>query len=239
MLCFLWADLKELCSQSVFGVRIVWVAASYSVHSENIFSCVSRKLFSSATWEQQLKYSRILSSQSYPFPNYICDGQCNKSSNKSENSFFSFSSEIWQGRAVLLPMSIMWCSRTGRRHPHIQINSFCVHQKVFPICCLSVSQNTFSVAHPVTAAEWYACYFIFSLLCPTELSVALIICTPMGYCRMCFSIAWWEKGSFSLSLLLDCTRRSVLFLRDSCGAFLLWWCSHHVSHIRELNSSTW
>ena len=63
MLCFLWADLKELCSSSELGMRIVWAAASYSNNSENIFSCVSRKLFSSATWEQQLKYSRTLPSQ--------------------------------------------------------------------------------------------------------------------------------------------------------------------------------
>lgn len=34
--------------------------SSILLNSENIFHCVSRKLFSSATWEQQLKYSRTL-----------------------------------------------------------------------------------------------------------------------------------------------------------------------------------
>lgn len=61
--CVFSADLKELCSCSELGVRIVWAAAFYSNNSENIFNCVSRKLFSSATWEQQLKYSRTLPSQ--------------------------------------------------------------------------------------------------------------------------------------------------------------------------------
>lgn len=89
----------------------------------------------------------------------------------------------------------------------------CVHQRVSPFCFLSASQNTFSVACSVMPAESCACYFICSLLCPTEFSVALIICAPMGYHRMCSSIAWWEEGSFSLFPLLHSAWRSVLFLR--------------------------
>lgn len=61
MLSLSWSQgtllVLRIGSENCVGSRILLN------HSENIFSCVSRKLFSSATWEQQLKYSRTLPSQ--------------------------------------------------------------------------------------------------------------------------------------------------------------------------------
>lgn len=119
MLCFLWADPKELCLCSKSEVRIVCTAASYSNNSENIFSYISRKIFLSAAWKQQLKYIRTLPSLSF---SRLCQWW-SVHWNRSKGSFSSFSLEIWQGQAVLLSIRVILCFTTGRRYLYIQITS--------------------------------------------------------------------------------------------------------------------
>lgn len=227
MLCFLWADPKVLCLCSKSGIRIVCTGASYLNNSENIFSYVSGKMCSSAAWKQQLKYIRHC--PHCPFPDYVSDGQCTESRNRSASSFSSFSLEIWQGQAVLLSICVILCFTT-RRDIYIQITSLCPPEKVtflFSFCSPKYFVcGLLSLLNNIHTAFWSSCFVLLNCL-------LIFICAPHGVSLNVLSLAWWEKGSFSVPLLhFSWWIAEVLFF-FGCPATL------RVISGNELNSSPW